>query len=214
MSNWNDFNSADEQTTFDVIPKGTLVKVRMTIKPGGYDDPNNGWTGGYATHKPNSGAVYLSCEFVILAGEYAKRKVWSMIGLYSEKNSNNWGNMGRSFIRGILNSARGIQPKDESPNAQSARKINSLADLDGIEFVASIGMGEDQNGADKNEIQLAITPDHKEYATIMGAEAAVSAPTAAAVPPSANYQPSAPVAAPATPAAAPANSTGKPSWAQ
>ena len=210
-NNWNDFNSAEEQTNFDVIPKGTLAKVRMTIKPGGYDDHNNGWTGGYATWNKDTGAVYLSCEFVIVAGQYAKRKVWSNIGLYSQKNNNSWGNMGRSFIRGILNSARGITPKDESPNAQTARRINGLADIDGIEFVAKIDIGKDKYDADKNEIQLAITPDHKDYAAIMGAVAAVTAPAAAAVPPSSNYQPSPPAASTAAPST---NPTGKPSWAQ
>lgn len=210
-NNWNDFNSAEEQTNFDAIPDGKLVKVRMTIKPGGYDDPNNGWTGGYATHKAETSTVCLSCEFVVLAGEYAKRKVWSNIGLYSPNNDNNWGNMGRSFIRGILNSARGIMPKDESPNAQAARRINSLADLDGIEFVAKISTQKDQNDKDRNQIQLAITPDHKDYAAIMGAVAAVTAPAAAAAPPSSNYQPSPPTASTAAPST---NPTGKPSWAQ
>ena len=119
--------------------------------------------------------------------------------------------MGRSFIRGILNSARGIMPKDESPNAQTARRINGLADLDGIEFVASVGVGKDQNEEKKNEIRLAITPDHKEYANIMGAVATVAAPTTAAALPTSNYQPSAPTANPAEPSS---NPTGKPSWAQ
>ena len=32
--NWNDFNDAEQQQGFDLIPKGTLVPVRMTIKPG------------------------------------------------------------------------------------------------------------------------------------------------------------------------------------
>ena len=35
---WNDFNDAEQQQSFDLIPKGTIVKVRMTIKPGGHDD--------------------------------------------------------------------------------------------------------------------------------------------------------------------------------
>ncbi len=46
---WNDFNDAESQTSYDLIPKGTIVPVRMTIKPGGFDDPSQGWTGGYAT---------------------------------------------------------------------------------------------------------------------------------------------------------------------
>jgi hypothetical protein len=34
---WNDFNSAQDNT--NIIPKGTLAKVRLTIRPGGFDDP-------------------------------------------------------------------------------------------------------------------------------------------------------------------------------
>ncbi len=31
-----DFNNASEQTSYDLIPKGTILRVRMTIKPGGH----------------------------------------------------------------------------------------------------------------------------------------------------------------------------------
>ena len=48
MSAWNDFNDAEHQQSFDLIPKGTVAKVRMTVKPGGYDDPSQGWVGGHA----------------------------------------------------------------------------------------------------------------------------------------------------------------------
>lgn len=47
--NWNDFNDAEQQTSFELIPKGTLAKIRMTIKPGSHDDVSRGWTDGYAT---------------------------------------------------------------------------------------------------------------------------------------------------------------------
>jgi len=29
-ANWTDFNNAESQQSFDVIPKGTIVPVRMT----------------------------------------------------------------------------------------------------------------------------------------------------------------------------------------
>lgn len=167
---WNDFNSAEEQREFDVIPKGTLVKVRMTIKPGGYDDQSQGWSGGYATSNDETGSVYLNCEFVVLEGQYARRKVWSLIGLHSGKGPE-WGNQGRSFIKGILNSSRGIAPKDNSPQAQNARRIQGLSDLDGIEFVAKIGMDKDQHGEPKNIINVVITPDHKDYQAAMSGAA-------------------------------------------
>ncbi|NBO83470.1 MAG: hypothetical protein EBU75_11805, partial [Betaproteobacteria bacterium] len=109
-----DFNSAAEQSSYDLIPKGTVVRVRMTIKPGGYDDPSQGWTGGYATRSLSTGSVYLNCEFVVLDGPFARRKMWSLIGLYSAKGAE-WTNMGRTFIKAILNSARGINPNDSSP---------------------------------------------------------------------------------------------------
>ncbi len=42
-SNWNDFNDAEAQLgAFDLIPKGTIVPLRMTIKPGGHDDHSQG----------------------------------------------------------------------------------------------------------------------------------------------------------------------------
>ena len=164
---WSNFNDADTQSNFDVIPKGTLAKVRLTFRPGGYDDPPRGLTGGLATQNPTTGSIYMSCEYVITEGQYAKRKIWSLIGLLSRKGPE-WGNMGRSFIRGILNSAHGVSDKDTSPRAIQARCINSFHDLDGIEFLAKIDMEKDQYDQDKNVIKFAITPDHKEYKTYMG----------------------------------------------
>ena len=47
-----DFNTADQQQSYDLIPKGTLARVRMSIKPGGFDDPSQGWTGGWRRRRP------------------------------------------------------------------------------------------------------------------------------------------------------------------
>ncbi|WBX86356.1 hypothetical protein [Sphingosinicella microcystinivorans] len=173
MGSWNDFNDAKQ--TSNIIPKGTLAKVRVTIRPGGHDDPSQGWTGGYAT-RGTTGSVYLNTEYTVVEGPFAKRKVFSMIGLYSPKGPD-WANMGRGLVRSMLNSARGISDKDNSPQAQAARRISGFGDLDGLEFVARIDVGTDSNGDDKNDIRAAVTPDHREYAALMGSVAA--APTAA-----------------------------------
>ena len=159
---WKDFNTAEDQS--EVIPKGTLVKVRMTIKPGGYSSQE--WEGGYASQNSDTGSLYLNCEFVVLEGQYARRKVWSLIGLQSPKGPE-WGNMGRTFIKGILNSARGVLSQDTSPAAQNARRINTLQELDGIEFGARVDMEKDQQGNDRNVIKTIITPEHQEYAALM-----------------------------------------------
>src|SRR5690606_19430236 len=102
--------------SFDLIPKGTLARVRMSIKPGGFDDPSQGWTGGWATQSFDSGAIYLACEGVVMEGPFAKRKVWRNIGLYSAKGPT-WMQMGRTFVRAALNSARNIHPGDSTPQA-------------------------------------------------------------------------------------------------
>ncbi|MBQ0805160.1 hypothetical protein [Sulfitobacter sp. SH22] len=221
MSLWNDFN--DAQSNSNVIPKGTLAKVRLTLRPGGYDDPSQGWTGGYAK-RGSTGSVYLDAEYTVLEGPYAKRKIWSLIGLYSP-NGPNWANMGRSLVRGILNSSRGLSDKDNSPEAQARRRINGFADLDGLEFVARIDVGTDTNGEDKNEIKSAVMPDHRDYAPVMGHVAvpgiapqmqpsATSAPQHQA--PAATSQAQghpAPASQPQQKPAAPGFS-GRPSWAE
>ena len=110
--------------------------------------------------------------------------------------------MGRSFMKAILNSARGIHPADNSAAAQNARRIGGFADLDGIEFLAKVDWEQDQHGQDKSVVKSAVTPDHKDYAALMGATS--RAPVApAASNPNAYAQASgrAPV-------------TGRPSWAE
>ncbi len=203
VNTYFDYNDAEaQQGAFDLIPKGTFVRVRMTIKPGGHDDPAQGWTGGYATESFDTGSVYLACEFVVLEGAFAKRKMWSNIGLQSRKGPT-WQQMGRSMIRAILNSARNVHPQDNGPQATAARRIQGFNELDGIEFLARVDVEKDAKGEDRNVVKLAVEPDHKDYATLMGA--APRAPAGAATPvPAVSSAP-----APQRPA-----TTGKPSWAQ
>lgn len=208
-SNWNDFNDAEaQQGAFDLIPKGTIVPLRMTIKPGGHDDHSQGWTGGYATESFDTGAVYLACEFVVTGGPFAKRKMWSNVGLHSKKGPT-WGQMGRSFIRAALNSSRNVHPQDNTPQAAAARRINSFADLDGIEFIARVDVEKDAKGEDRNVVKLAIEPDHKDYAALMGGT--VKGPAGGGNS-GAPAQATPAFAAPAR--AAQPSATGKPSWAQ
>ena len=175
------------------------------VESGRRDDASlgQGWSGSYAT-RGSTGAVYLNGEFTVLEGPYSKRKIWTLIGLYSPKGPD-WANMGRAMIRAMLNSARGLSDKDVSPQAQAARRISGFADLDGLEFVARIDVGSDTNGDDKNEIRGAVTPNHKDYTQVMGRHAAPSGYA-----PAASYPASAPTAA--TPVA-PAPGTAPPAHA-
>lgn len=207
MTIWNDFNDAEQQQDFDLIPKGTIARLRLTVKPGGYDDPGQGWIGGYATQSYDTGSVYLACEFVVLEGEYARRKVFSNIGLHSPKGSA-WEQMGRSFIRAVLNSARNVHPKDASPQASAARRIKGFHELDGIEFTGRIDLEKDSKGDLRNVVKFAIEPGQPEYAPTPGLPPKTSGGGTSGAPahPAPTYH------APTPPPKPPV--TGKPSWAQ
>lgn len=161
------YADAEPQINYDIIPDKTLAKVRMTIKHGGYNDETKGWTDGFATKKENTGSVYLDTEFTVIEGPYANRKVWSLIGLHSMKGER-YAKIGKSFIRGIIESAYYIDPEDKSATANKVRSIDSFAELDGIIFAAKIDVETDKEGKEKNKINFAITKGHKEYINIMG----------------------------------------------
>lgn len=183
---WNDFNDAPEQVDRDaLIPMGTKVKVVMKVRPGGHDDPAKGWTGGYMTRSTSTGSVYLDCEYTIIGGPFAKRKVWSMHGMYSAKAAaegkpDTYAAEGRSFLRAALESARGIKPDDASERAMKARQAE-LSHFDGLEFVAKIGIEKGQNGyADKNVIKYAVPVTDRDYQALMSGAGTTQTASAAA----------------------------------
>lgn len=200
-----DFNDAPRQNEgFEPIPHGTFTKVRQTIRPGAFSDPAQGWQDGYPTQSDRTTSVYLNCEYTVVSGEYQKRKFFGLIGLWSPKGKA-WGDMGRATIRAILNSARGVHPNDNTPQAASARRINDFGDLDGLEFAVQLAVEKDARGELRNVIKQVIEPDHAQYQALMAGVAIPAASTA----------PTMPSTATAPSAQAPSRAiSGKPSWAQ
>lgn len=163
MSKWNNFNDAEDQMSYELIPNKTIAKVRLILKKGNHVTKE--WPEGYATLSKAGTSIYLACEFVILGGEYENRKVWSNIGLHSDK-SPLYAEIGRSMIRAILNSAHGLHSKDKSPEAEKQRQIKSFADLDNLVCLAEITIN-DKGYKPRNEIKTILTPDHAEYSEYM-----------------------------------------------
>ena len=163
MTKWTNFNNAEDQMSYELIPHKTIAKVRLLLKKGNHTTKE--WPDGYATLSKAGSSVYLACEFVILSSEYENRKIWSNIGLHSD-NSEKYGEIGRSMIKAILNSARGLHAKDKSLEAEKQRQINSFADLDNLQVVAEITIN-DQGDTPRNEIKTIITPDHARYSEFM-----------------------------------------------
>ena len=93
----------------------------------------------------------------MLEGEHTKRRVFTRIGLkgksVNEKGEDTYANRGRSLIRGILESARGIRSGDQSERARAARTIGSYGDLNGLVFVARIVVEIDRNDSKRRAAQ-------------------------------------------------------------
>lgn len=156
---WTNYNDAADQVYYELIPSGTVAKVKTLVKYGGYitDEFKDGW----ATKSKTSNAVYLALEFIINEGKYEGRRIWQNIGLYSE-NSDKYGAIGRGIIKGILNSAHDLHPADKSPQAAKQREIKTFGDLNDLDILAEIIV----NSAGKNEIRV-IQPNDERYKDLM-----------------------------------------------
>jgi hypothetical protein len=173
-----DYGDAAPQTSFDLIPKGTLCKVILNIRPGQYGED------GYLT-KSKSGFEYLSMEFTVLSEPYARRKIFQNVGMGgTTEGHEKAAEISRPLLRGILESSRGIKTDDESERARKARRINSFKDLIEMEFAAEIGVEKGKDGYDdKNNIKRTITPEHDQYSKIMNGESVISGAKTSEAPP-------------------------------
>ena len=160
-----DFNNAAPQTSGDLIPAKTYAKVIATIRP------SKGNADIWIT-RAASGFEYLNMEFTLVSAPMAKRKIFQNAGVGGTTDGHQKAaDITRSFIRSMLESARGIDPKDESEKAQKARRIQSWGDLVELEFAVEIGIEKGKDGYDdKNKIARVLTPGHANYTKVMSGE--------------------------------------------
>ena len=171
-----DFNDAGPQRSFDVIPDRTVATVRMKIRPGNVGE------GGWLRRSKDGNSEALDCELVVLDGEFAKRKFWSLLTLGGELEGHaEAARISGERIRAMLESARGIRSDDNSDAAKEARRITSYGDLDGLCFVCRIGVEPAQNGYKaKNCLDYVITPDQTAWHPITQNPRPAASPAAAA----------------------------------
>lgn len=179
-----DFNCADQQHTFEIIPAGAIVPVSMSIKPGGCGD------GGWFTASKNSDVQMLNCEFTVTEGPYARRKIFQYMvlsgGKQNEKGESIAGGISRATLRAMLESARNVRPDDMGEAAVTKRRISGWQDFNGLCFAVKVGVEKGKDGyPGKNKIQVVLTPDMEDYAQVQtptgsSGSAGSSAPTSSA----------------------------------
>jgi hypothetical protein len=207
-----DLNDAQPQMApiGELIPDGTFAKVRLTIRPGGV----NGATpadAGLLKASQSSDARMLDCEFTVVDGPHARRKFWQSFtvagGKLDEKGQSIGWKISKSTFRAIVDSALGLDPKDESTGAKAKRVLPGLRHLEGIIFAARIMVEPASNPQyrDQNRIANVVLPDEPQHAAIMRGE------TVAADPVNAPARKAASVTAPGWQAPAPAWGAAQPS---
>jgi hypothetical protein len=189
MSDEYNLNTAEEQRSLDVIPTGTICALQLTIRSGGAGD-------GWLKTAKNGIAEGLDCEFIVVDGPFANRKLWQFLILKGNTPGHaQAGKISRSKLRAILESARGIRPDDNSEAAQKARQVSNWGDLNNLRFVARLGVEPPSNGyAAKNSITEVFTPERHAWKQVEQIRDNTSNGTTAA--------------------SAPANSIARPEWAK
>jgi hypothetical protein len=223
-----DLNDAQPQMApiGELIPDGTFAKVRLTVRPGGVDGATP-MDAKLLKASQSSDAKMLDCEFTILEGPHARRKFWQSFtvagGKVDEKGQSIGWKISKSTFRAMVDSALGLDPRDESPDAKAKRVLPGLKHLDGIVFAARIMVEPASNPQyrDQNRIANVVLPDEPQHAAIMRGEtvppepvnapprkaASAPAPGWQAPTPAWGAQPQAPAAAPAWGAQAPLRSS-------
>jgi hypothetical protein len=212
-----DLNDAQPQLppVGELIPDGTFAKVKMTIRPGGVNGPTP-IDAGLLKASQSSDAKMLDCEFTVVAGAYVRRKFWQNFtvsgGKLDDKGQSKGWNISKSAFRAMIDSALGVDPKDESTTARQKRVIQGLKQLDGIVFAARIMIEPASNPQykDANKLANVVLPGDPQYAAVMRGETVQPDPVNAKPRKAQDAAHSAP--AWAAPSAAPTAPTGVP-WA-
>jgi hypothetical protein len=172
-----DFNDAQQQMApqGELIPDGVFSRVKLNVRPGG----TNGavpMDAKLLKASDRSDALMLNCEMTLMDGPYARRKFWQNFtvagGKRDEKGESIGWNIAKSSFRAMIDSALGLDPKDESPAARDKRKLEGLCQLDGIVFAARIMVEprNDGNAGGNNRIANVVLPGEPEYARIMSGQ--------------------------------------------
>jgi hypothetical protein len=160
-----DYSEAPPPRDLEIIPHGTVATVVMHIRAGNVGED------GMLKHSKDGKCEMLDVEFVIVDGEFKRRKFWGNMVLEGTTDGHaKAAEISRGMLRSIIESARGIKPDDLSSEARAARTV-SLKDFDNLIFIAKIGIerggpkndGTSDRWSNKNILLAAITPDKKEW---------------------------------------------------
>ena len=140
------------------IPEGTKAAVVMHIKPGGVGED------GMLTRSTKGDCEMLAIVFTVADGTYKGEKwlEWWVLEGTTDGHATA-GEITRRKLKAVLDSAFGLDPNDKSLEARARRTI-SLGQLEGMTFMAEIGIAKGGGDySDKNIVAAVITKDKKDW---------------------------------------------------
>jgi hypothetical protein len=191
MLNLNNVAPAEyDNTPLELMPDGTIARGIVKLTGGDTELPEFG-AGSFFKSSQSTSAKWLPIEVTIVGGDFDKRKVWHNIFVDGDKLSERGvpvaKEIGLRTLKSMIDSAFNLSSKDDSPQAQAARNLNGVSDLNGVSICFAIGVEKGTNGyADKNKIKYVLTADSKGF---VAGSAPVAAPTANSPMPTATPQP-------------------------
>jgi hypothetical protein len=190
-----DYTNAPPQRDFGLFPDGTIATLSLHIRPGNVGED------GMLTRSEKGDCEMLDLEFVVTDGKYKGRKLWGYWVLAGTTPGHaQAADITRARLRAIIESALGLDPKDESDKARAARTL-SLGQFNGICFIGEIGVEKGkpndkkpgENWPDKNVITKIVTlADKKDWHPVEQPPDFNGGGVAQAAPPSAASLPAAP----------------------
>tara|TARA_R110002012_G_scaffold40650_2_gene111986 strand:+ start:5009 stop:5650 length:642 start_codon:yes stop_codon:yes gene_type:complete len=180
MLNLNNVPDDDNNREFDLIPDGTVVRAFIKLEGGSTELPEYG-AGSFFEVSQQTNAKWLPIELTIIGGNFDKRKIWHRIFVDGTKMGASGmpiaKEIGLRTMKSIIDSAFGLDPKDQSEASQQKRNLQGVNQLNGMEFCFKVGIEKGTNGyADKNKIKVVLTPDMNGF---IAGSATQSAPASA-----------------------------------
>ena len=128
-----DLNQAGEQQTGSslVIPPKSKVQVQLSII---YPEASRVGASAPELTRAHSGLEYLATKLTVTRGTFAGKVIYQNFNLAGAQTTGQQKAIDISVrsIRAMVEASRGIRPKDNSPTATQARKLQRWSELDGL----------------------------------------------------------------------------------
>ena len=128
-----DLNQAGEQQTGSslVIPPKSKVQVQLSII---YPEASRVGASAPELTRAHSGLEYLATKLTVTRGTFAGKVIYQNFNLAGAQTTGQQKAIDISVrsIRAMVEASRGVSPKDSSPTATQARKLQRWSELDGL----------------------------------------------------------------------------------